>query len=145
MKINTKYVGEVHIDETKIIHFESGLPGFKEETHFTLLDLPGELSSTFQTLQSIKTENLAFIVTSPYHFYQDYEFRLDEQLVEHLAIKSEKDVAVITIVTLKSPFEKSTVNLKAPVIINFNKKCGKQYILNNEKYKAQTPLPKGDI
>lgn len=149
MKLKTKYIGEVSVDRSKMIHFPSGLPGFQNETEFVLLNFPGELSTTFQTLQSTKSANLAFIVTNPYHFYQNYEFKLDEQIIEQLEIEQEQDVAVITIVTLKNPFEKSTMNLKAPVIINFEKRLGKQYILNTDKYETRTPLQlsvaKGDF
>lgn len=140
MKIQTKYLGEVQIDQSKTIHFASGLPGFQDETEFVLLNLPGELSTTFQTLQSIKTNDLAFIVTNPYQFYQDYEFQLDEHTIEQLRIEHQQDVSVIAIVTLKSPFEQSTMNLKAPVILNVQQKLGKQYILNDDRFKTRTPL-----
>lgn len=131
-------MGEVQIEKTKIIHFSSGLPGFLEEVEFILLDLPG--NQIFQVLQSIKTPDLAFIVTNPYHFYVDYEFKLDDQIIERLAIESEQDVVVLTIVTVKSPFEFSTINLKAPIIINSSKQCGKQYILNITDYQTKAAI-----
>ena len=138
MKIQTKYLQEVHIEKSKIIHFRSGLPGFLEETEFIVLDLPG--NPIFQALQSIKTEDLAFIVTNPYHFYTDYEFKLEDQIIESLEIESEQDVAVLTIVTLKSPFELSTINLKAPIIINSIRQQGKQYILNTADYPTKASI-----
>lgn len=139
MKIQTKYLAEVEINQGQIIDFSSGIPGFIEETKFVLLDLPGNL--VFHILQSIKTPDVAFVVTNPYHFYQDYVFELDENVKGNLAINNEKDVTVFSIVTLKDPFETSTLNLKAPLIINPTSKCGKQYILNDEAYSTITAIP----
>lgn len=135
MNIQTKYLGDVEVSETKIIEFSSGLPGFIEHTKFVLLNLPE--NSVFQVLQSTETPSIAFIVTNPYHFYQDYMFDLDNNIVENLRIESDKDVIVLAIVTLKEPFNKSTMNLKAPIIMNLQHKRGKQYILNMEDYPSK--------
>ena len=132
MNIQTKYLAEVELNEEQVIDFSSGIPGFINETKFILLDLPG--NPVFQILQSITTPDIAFVVANPYHFYQDYAFELDVNTKKILAINKEQDVTVFSIVTLKDPFETSTLNLKAPVIINPNSKRGKQYILNEEAY-----------
>lgn len=142
MKIQSKYLDVVTIDKSKIIQFHSGIPGFLEETEFILLDLPG--NPVFQTLQSINNPELAFIVTSPYNFYPDYEFKLNNQLLEKLQIKEKEEVVVLTIVTLVSPFKSSTINLKAPIIINSNRKLGKQHILNEENYPTKALITPPD-
>ena len=136
--IQTKYLGAVENKDNQVIQFTTGLPGFVEELEFVLLDLPG--NSAFQTLQSIKTPGLAFIVTNPYHFYLDYTIKLDEQILEKLEIENEKDVLILSIVTLKSPFKTSTLNLKAPIVINSTRKQGKQYILNTDNYPTKASI-----
>lgn len=138
MHIQTKYFGETVVRESRIIQFSAGLPGFIGETEFVLLDLPE--NPAFQILQSVTSSNTAFIVLNPYHIYHDYSINLDDNLLESLKIDSEKDVAVLAIVTLKNPFHKSTVNLKAPIIINADSKQGKQYILNTDDYSAKAPI-----
>lgn len=136
--IDTKYLGSIEIEKKQIIQFPSGLPGFIEEVEFVILDIPG--NPAFQTLQSIVTPGLAFIVTNPYQFYLDYTFKLDEQILGSLAIENEQDVVVLSIVTLKSPFKTSTLNLKAPIIIHSTHKQGKQYILNKDEYLTKAPI-----
>ncbi|WP_249871316.1 flagellar assembly protein FliW [Oceanobacillus saliphilus] len=138
MNIKTKYLSEVEITENKIIHFPVGLPGFAEETEFVLLDLPE--NPIFQILQSVKSYEIAFVVTNPYQIYQNYTFELDASLLDSLQISNEKEVAVLSVVTLKNPFKLSTLNLKAPIIINSNLKQGKQYILNTEEYSSTTSI-----
>ncbi|WP_430790963.1 flagellar assembly protein FliW [Virgibacillus flavescens] len=138
MNIQTKYVGQVEVNEEEIINFMNGLPGFSEETRFTILDLPG--NAVFQILQSTNTPSLAFVITNPYHFYREYTFEIDTNTKESLVIESEKDIAVFSIVTLQDPFEDSTMNLKAPIIINPTSKRGKQFILNQEDYSTKMAI-----
>lgn len=141
MLVETKYLGELEVDEEKIIHFASGLPGFLDEKKFAVLDIPG--NELLQILQSIQTPNLAFFVTNPHYFYESYEFKLDEHIIDALQITEEKEIVILSIMTIKDPFHTSTINLQAPIIINSKKKSGKQYILNDEKYtmKAKISLP----
>lgn len=138
MNIQTKYLGSLEIEESKVIEFPTGLPGFADETEFVLLDLPD--NPIFQILQSMKSAHIAFIVTNPYQIYQDYTFQLDESILEGLQIKNEIEVAVLSIVTLKEPFNTSTLNLKAPIIINTNLKQGKQNILTVEDYPSKASI-----
>ncbi|AXI10016.1 flagellar assembly protein FliW [Oceanobacillus sp. 143] len=142
MFIQTKYLGEVEINREKIIQFPSGLPGFGDELEFVLLHLPN--NQVFQILQSTTTANVAFIVTNPYLIYGTYEFELDDNMLETLQIKDEKDVTVFSIVTLKDPFATSTLNLKAPIIINTTNKLGKQYILNTDIYQSKASITNND-
>jgi len=140
LKIQTKYIGDITIDPKNVINFANGLPGFNDEKKFVLLPIPGTSSGAFQTLQSTKTAELAFVVTNPYQMYKDYEFRLDQPTIDQLQIESEEDLLILTIVTLTTPFEKSTINLKAPIIVNLKQQQGKQYILNNYSFPTKAPL-----
>ncbi|MBM7664865.1 flagellar assembly factor FliW [Solibacillus kalamii] len=130
MKITTAYLGEVEINPSEIIQFEHGLPGFEEEKEFIQLPLSEE--SVFQVLQSLNTQGLAFIITTPYTTVADYSIELDESVTKALDIKSNKEVAVFAIVSLKETLEASTVNLKAPIILNMENKKAKQIILQED-------------
>lgn len=139
MTIDTKYLGDIEIEKEKIIHFETGIPGFEAEKQFVLLDIPE--NDLFQILQSVKTPELAFFVANPYHLFKNYTIKLEEHIIEQLEIKSEKDVVVLSILTIKEPFTSSTVNLKAPIVINITNKRAKQFIMNDDKYSMRTQIP----
>lgn len=143
MIIQTKYLGETEITNDKIIKFESGLPGFEVERQFVLLDIAENV--IFQILQSVKTPELAFFVVNPYLLFNDYSIQLNEHAIETLKIKDEQDVAVLTVMTVTEPFSDSTVNLKAPLVINLANKCGKQYILNDDEYSMRAKIPQHKI
>jgi flagellar assembly factor FliW len=135
MKIQTSYHGEILIEERVRLVFNKGIPGFGDETSFVLL--PVLENPIFQVLQSTKTPEIAFIVSNPFHFFKEYDFTLDNGTLDQLGIQQERDVLVYTILTLKNPFEKSTANLQAPIVINQENNHGKQVILNHPDYKTR--------
>ncbi|WP_404322650.1 flagellar assembly protein FliW [Cytobacillus firmus] len=145
MNIQTKFHGEQEINKEDIINFPSGIPGFLEEKEFYILPLEG---TDLFVLQSVTTSEVAFIVTDPFALYAQYEFDLPEEALEKLEIQSDKDVATFTILTVREPFEETTANLQAPLVINQTKKLGKQVILNQTtyqtKHKILTPEEQGE-
>jgi len=130
MKITTAYLGEVEINPSQIIKFEHGLPGFEDEKEFIQLPLSEE--SAYQVLQSVKTVGLAFIITSPYTIIAEYNFELEDSVIQALNIKVVDEVAVFVIVSLKDTLENSTVNLKAPIVLNIENQKAKQIILEED-------------
>ncbi|MER2027844.1 MAG: flagellar assembly protein FliW [Solibacillus sp.] len=132
MKIQTAYMDDIEINEADIIHFQHGLPGFEEERQFILLSISNE--SIYQVLQSINTKEIAFIVASPFIATKNYSFELDEATVEVLHINHEREVAVLGIVTLKETLASSTINLKAPIVLNTTNKQAKQVILEDSTF-----------
>ncbi|ARW33392.1 Flagellar assembly factor FliW [Bacillus subtilis subsp. subtilis] len=91
-------------------------------------------------LQSVTSENLAFIVVSPFIFFKNYEFDLDESTAELLDIDNIQDVEVMTILTMAEPFEKSTANLLAPIIVNRKNMMAKQVVLHDSSYTTKHPI-----
>ncbi|MBS4200394.1 flagellar assembly protein FliW [Bacillus sp. FJAT-49732] len=138
MYIQTKYHGEVEIQNNEILTFEKGIPGFPDEKKFTLLPLPD--MSSVSIMQSVETAGLAFVIADPYSFFEKYDFTLDENTIEQLDIKSDADVSAFVILTVHDPFEKSTANLQAPIVVNVKTNSAKQVILNNENYQTKHPL-----
>jgi flagellar assembly factor FliW len=135
MNINTKYHEEIDVKEDDVLNFEQGLPGFAEEKKFVLLPLP-EIDC-FHILQSVFTPQLGFVVTDPFLFTQEYDFELDQGTVDLLEFTAEKDVKVLTILTMKETLNESTANLQAPIIINLANNKAKQVILNDPKYQTK--------
>lgn len=137
MNIETKFHGEQVLKQEVILRFQSGIPGFLEEKEFCILPVEG---TDLFVLQSIHTTNVAFIICDPFTIFPGYEFDLPQEVIENLQITSEKDVATFVILTVRDPFQETTANLQAPVIINQNKKLGKQVILANTGYQTQHKL-----
>lgn len=132
MIIQTKFHGEIEVSTDQLWNFPKGIPGFEQEKEFLLIPIEG--NSIFQVLQSSNTSSVAFIVTNPYKLVMDYSFDLDEPTIDLLNIGKPEDIFVLGILTLKQPFEKSTINLQAPLIFQMNNRIAKQMILNDNRF-----------
>ena len=58
MNIQTKYLGEVKINQDKILKFPQGILGFESSQEFIILDIAG--NSGVQVLQDLKEASVAF-------------------------------------------------------------------------------------
>lgn len=132
MKIGTRYHGEILVDESQLWLFESGIPGFQDEQEFIILPLEG--NEYFNIMQSVKTEQLAFVITDPFIFFKDYDFTLEDGDIYHLKLEKKEDVKVFVILTVKEPLQLTTANLQGPVIFNQKNKMAKQVILKDTSY-----------
>ncbi|WP_100333213.1 flagellar assembly protein FliW [Bacillus alkalisoli] len=139
MNISTCYHGEVTIKKKDIITFQNGIPGFDEEKEFILIAVTED--ETYYALQSIQDENLAFIVTNPFLFFPDYEFKLEDTVKQVLDINEKTTIELFIILTVAEPFEETTANLQGPIIINKENKLAKQIIINNNSYRTKHLLP----
>lgn len=138
MEIRTKYHGIIEAEHKDIVHFQNGIPGFLEEKSFILLKL--DQDSPFYILQSTNTAELGFVIVNPFQFFTTYEFDLSDNNKAQLKLESEQDVVVYTILNVKDPFEDSTANLQAPIVLNTRKNEAKQIILNDPRYQTKQLL-----
>jgi len=138
MLIKTKFLGEVEIKEEELIVFLDGIPGFEESRRFILLDIPE--NDFFKVLQDVDQEFISFIVADPWKFMQEYEIDVPDAELLKINIRKKEQIAIMNIVTLSDVFEKSTMNLLAPIIMNTENRIGRQYVLNNVSYTTKHPL-----
>jgi flagellar assembly factor FliW len=138
MEISTVRFGEIEIQETEIITFPQGIPGFEQLQQFVIIKPNLELPFSF--LQSVEDGEVAFIVVSPFVFYPAYEFDISEDTKQELAIKQETDVLVWNIVSIRESLEDATINLLAPIILNSKDLLGKQIILQGTNYTVKQKL-----
>ncbi|WP_127497997.1 flagellar assembly protein FliW [Paenibacillus glycanilyticus] len=118
--------------------FDNGIPGFEHLRQFVLSEVEGELP--VRLMQSVEDENIAFLIASPFFFYNDYEWDLPDSVVQELKLDDEKDVEVWSVVTLNKDPNKSTINLLAPIVLNKTTKRGKQHIIHDHAYSSRAPL-----
>lgn len=139
MQIHTKFLGEVEIEEKEIITLTNGLLGLEEYKKYVLLPL--DKDNPLAIFQSIEEPQIGFVVAYPFAFKKDYAFDISEEDKVELQVEKEEDIIAYSIMTLQDPFEKSTLNLLAPLVINRVKKCGKQIVLqDNQSYPLRFPI-----
>lgn len=134
MIIKTKYFGDINIDENKIILFEDGILGFPDYKKYLFME-SGEEGSPFFWLQSIEDVDIVFPLIDVIRFIPSYNPVVDSSEIEALGDEDD-ELAIYNILLI--PKDKgakdSTVNLKAPVVINLNTLKARQIISSNEEY-----------
>ena len=135
MKIDTKYFGEIEIGDEKIIHFESGIMGFEEYKDFTILyDSEAEKKPFFSWLQCVTEKGLAFPVVNPLNVIKDYNPVVEEALLEPLGELKDEDIVLLVFATIPKDIKETSVNMKAPVIVNAANGKAIQVILEKGNY-----------
>ena len=131
MELTESVVGPLQVEEASVIEFPEGILGFSNLRQFILLE--NENSEPFKWLQCVSEPALALPVVDPLRIFPNYS---DSPAPEDLvSVQSDSPADVVTFVVAiipKDPLE-STVNLKAPVIINFKKMIGRQIILDSPR------------
>lgn len=125
--------GAIEFEDLDVVTFGEGLIGFPGLRQFLLL-AQGE-DSPFQWLQSIDEPGLAFLVTDPTFFVNGYEPELEDAQAELLGLIDETPRLLRTTVRLIGrPAEEVSLNLAAPIVLNLERRIGKQVVFDNEAY-----------
>lgn len=126
------------LDGDQIISFPCGLPGLEDYREFFLN--PMEDDSPFFYLSSTSQPEIGLLLVNPFFVFSDYEFDLDDKVVDQLGITSPDQLVVLCTVNTSRGIASATVNLLAPIVINIELKQARQVVLNDRRYSLRTPL-----
>lgn len=126
--------GRFEVDESQIVHFPKGIPGFGDTHDYALIQVE---SGPFHVLHALD-EQLSFILIPGSLAADEYGFRIDQSVVELLEIQQPEDVMTYVIVNVVE--DQPVVNLKAPILINQTTRKGIQHILDDASYPLRHPL-----
>lgn len=140
MKINTSRFGELELNPEDIITFPEGLLGFESLKKYFVVD-PGD-STLILWLQSIDDEKIAFPIIEPKIFKPDYVAKLLPADLNGLDLDSLSTAKLYSILTITNDVTQMSANLKAPVVINGNKKIAKQIVLQDSKLSVKHEMYK---
>lgn len=138
IKIVSSRLGEIEYGEDDLITLCSPFLGFPDLNDFLLIS--NEASYPLLWFQSVEEPDICFIIVESDAFFKDYSPHISKRELKVLAVDSLADVKIFCIVVIPDDPKMSTANLRAPLVVNFNKKLAKQIILDDENYKIKTPL-----
>jgi flagellar assembly factor FliW len=133
VKVATKAYGLVDVDERQKITFPHGLLGFETLKDYVLLDAERQ---PFYWLQSMDSEQIAFIIINPFLFRPDFEANFDDEELKVIDIADPCKALVFSIVTIP-PSGPMTANLQGPLVINRDSRKGLQVILTDQRWKTK--------
>lgn len=143
MTFVSAHFGPIAVDESSIIEFPRGLPGFEERRRFVPLQHgePGGLLF----LQSLERADLCFLALPVRSPRPDYRLLVTAEDLEVLELppgrqpEIGRDVVALAIISLVEGGE-PTVNLRSPVVIHIRTRRAIQAIRPDERYQVNEPL-----
>lgn len=138
MVVNTTRFGPIDISNDDILVFAEGLLGFNDLEKFVLLDDPND--EIFAWLQSCDEPSIAFPVLEPELFEENYKLQLTKSDMEALKADDDSKLRSFCIITIPEDPARMTANLKAPVVVNIEKRCARQCVLQNNKLEIREPI-----
>jgi flagellar assembly factor FliW len=131
----------IEFDLNQSLTFPKGIPGFTGYQVFGLAMVPSETQAGFMLMQALDPDDLSFIVLP----YDPAAGLIEEQDIvaaqQTLGI-APGNCAVMLIATFRrmgSSFETS-VNMRAPILIDTTNRLAWQHILPNDRYEVRHTL-----
>lgn len=124
---------EISYEESDVIILEEGLIGLPGLRRMVLV---GQSAiDPFLWLASVDIPGMAFLVIEPQLIFSEYELPVAELKLE------EEKLLALALVTLEPDWGNTTINLRAPIVINRETKRGVQIVLMDSDYSLTEHLP----
>jgi flagellar assembly factor FliW len=128
MQIQTTRFGTLDLEPHDVLDFPAGLVGFENCQSWVLL--ADAQNDALGWLQSTTQPEVAFAVVSPRRFVDGYQVRVSRSEIAPLELAEPRDGRVLVIVGKNE--RSATLNLKAPLVINLDRRLGRQVIANGD-------------
>lgn len=129
MLVKTSRFGNVEIEPEDILLFPHGMAAYEDLRHWVLLN--DRENESIGWLQSVARPDAAFAVVSPRRFVPGYRIHVKRSQIAPLELADEHAAFVLAV--LNRVEGNVTVNLRAPVIINLDRRIGRQIVTSDEQ------------
>ncbi|KAB2807247.1 flagellar assembly protein FliW [Pimelobacter simplex] len=123
-----------------VIELAHPMPGFPADERFALVRLDD--TGVLHGFRSLDSDDLQFVVVPPAPFYPDYAPEIADEVADELGISSDSadDVLVLLVVRAGATLADTTVNLRAPLVVNPATRRASQVILDDVALPLAAPL-----
>ena len=136
MEVRTTRFGTLEIAEDRVISFPKGLLGFSQFKRYCLLE-PND-DACFFWLQCVDEPGLAFVVTDPSLFVEDYDAPIRPEQMESMSLTKVEDAQVFVIVNKVG--SELTGNLQGPLVVSSSSRHGEQFVLSEKRWTTRHSL-----
>ncbi len=134
MQITTERFGNLDIRSDQVFLFPQGLIGMESLRQWALIGEPSNQSVAW--FQSIARPDRAVPVISPRSFFGDYRVHVARRELAPLLLTACTEVYVLT--TVAGHVGRLSTNLRAPLVINLDRRLGAQVITEDQRPLRQT-------
>ena len=141
MRLLTKYLGWIESDESSIVEFPAGLPGFESERKFVFIRNAAHAPLVY--LQSAGTPGLCFLAIPVHEVDRSYRLEIADEDLDLLGLRdgraSYAGLEALALISQRAG-EPATVNLLAPVVVNGAARLAMQAVRRDSRYPARQLL-----
>lgn len=138
MLVETRDFGSITTSNDEVIQFNLPIFGFEEYRDYIVIQDP-DIGENIVWLQSVQRGDLCFILMNPQLAKLDYTPTISEENGRQLKRANISNPVYWVIAVIPNEFRNTTVNLKSPILIDWDNKCAAQIILDDD-YPIRAPL-----
>ncbi len=135
MILTSSRLGRIEVPDAKVITMARPVLGFERLTEFCLVEVAA--IAPFMWMHSIEDPSVAFLVVNPLVFFPNYRIEINSQEIAELEPGAGETIETYVIATVPSDYQKMSVNLQGPILINPGNKLAKQLVLVNSDYQVK--------
>jgi flagellar assembly factor FliW len=135
MEIHHRLLGAIAYSEDDVITFPLGLLGFLKFKRYLLLH--NETVAPFVWMVSVDNPDLSFPLLDPKRFCADYNPNITRRDLSEISAENPQSLQMYSIVTILQDAHSATANLSGPILINRERKIGKQLVLLDDRYSTK--------
>ena len=141
--VHTRRFGDLEYDESSVLTFPCGLPGFESHTRFTVIEQPPLAPIVF--LQSLDAPELCFLAAPVATIDASYALSITHDDLERLGLDGSRQPdpvhEVLCLALLCVPENGPlTANLLAPIVIHLRSRIAVQAVRTDTRYSHLHPI-----
>lgn len=128
-------------DEIPVIELVHPMPGFPDDGRFALVQLDDD--GMLHSFRSLDSEDLQFVVMGASTFFPDYAPEISDEVAAELGLGGHDDggeAIVLLVVRTGATLAETTVNLRAPLVVNPATRRASQVVLDDADLSISAPL-----
>jgi flagellar assembly factor FliW len=137
MQIDSTRFGTLEVRDDTVISFPNGLIGLPGTSYVLVAQSE---QTPFYWLHSAVHPDVAVPVTMPWLFFSGYEVRVPDEDAQQLNLSDPGSAEIFCVVRAASKLAEFTINLAGPVIVNSERRLGRQIINAVGGYAVRQPL-----
>jgi flagellar assembly factor FliW len=124
--------------DAPVVELVQPMPGFPDAHRFALE--PVDEDGVLRSLRSLDQDGLQFLVVPPGGFHPTYAPEIDDATAADLGLTSSEQALVLVLVHAGRDLASTTVNLRAPLVVNIETSRAAQVILDDASLSVAAPL-----
>ena len=137
VRLESVLLGPLDIRPDTIFTFAAGLPGFVALRHFALVDTQRD---DLVWLQSVDDPELTFLLADPFTAVPGFTVEIPAADLAAIGSDVAQASLVVLVVTQLDGGMPVAANLQSPIILDRNRRIGRQVVLPDSRYGMHHPL-----